>query len=53
MSKEIKEELNDYLVTNNINALFVDIVEAILVDKPVSRLLLPLSIAIVHLMCLC
>ena len=36
MSKEIKEELQDYLNQKNINQLFVSIVEAILADKPGS-----------------
>ena len=34
MSSEIKNELQNYLESKNINALFVDIVEKILVDKP-------------------
>ena len=36
MSSEIKNELQNYLESKNINALFVDIVEKILVDKPVN-----------------
>ena len=36
MSLEIKNELQNYLESKNINALFVDIVEKILVDKPVN-----------------
>jgi hypothetical protein len=34
MSSEIKNELQNYLESKNINALFVSIVEQILVDKP-------------------
>ena len=36
MSSEIKNELQNYLESKNINALFVSIVEQILVDKPDS-----------------
>jgi len=34
MSAEIQEELRDYLKQKNLNAIFVSIVEAILIDKP-------------------
>lgn len=34
MSAEIQNELRDYLKQKNLNAIFVSIVEAILIDKP-------------------
>ena len=53
MSKEIKEELQDYLNQKNINQLFVAIVEAILVDKPGKKFLAFFVIVLCSYACSC